>query len=42
MKKVIIFGTEQLAELANYYLNKCSDDQYDIVATISIWSSCYI
>lgn len=32
MKKVIIFGTEQLAELANYYLEKCSDDQYDIVS----------
>lgn len=31
MKKVIIFGTEQSAQLANYYLNETSNE-YEVVA----------
>lgn len=31
MKKVIIFGSEQFAELANYYLTETTDE-YDVVA----------
>ena len=31
MKKVIIFGTEQLAQLANYYLTETTDE-YEVVA----------
>jgi hypothetical protein len=31
MKKVIIFGTEQIAELAHYYLTETTDE-YDVVA----------
>ena len=31
MKKVIIFGCEQSAQLANYYLNETTTD-YDVVA----------
>ena len=31
MKKVIIFGTNQIAELAYYYLSETTDE-YDVVA----------